>query len=66
MLSLHESPPMRGSSRRSVIHDQIDDVTDRRVDQLVYDLYGLTDKAMRLTPVDGIMLMVSTRRKNVG
>ena len=57
---------MRGSSRRSVIHDQIDDVTDRRVDQLVYDLYGLTDKAMRLTPVDGIMLMVSTRRKNVG
>jgi len=39
---------MRGSSRRSVIHDQIDDGTDRQVDQLVYDLYGLTDKEVRI------------------
>jgi hypothetical protein len=35
-------------SRRSVIHAQIDDVTDRQIDQLVYDLYSLTDKEVRI------------------
>ena len=41
-------PLKRGSSRSSVIHDQIDDVTDRQVDQLVYDLYGLTNREVRI------------------
>jgi hypothetical protein len=40
----------RGLSRRSVIHAQIDDVTDRQIDQLVYDLYSLTDKEVRIGP----------------
>jgi hypothetical protein len=28
----------------------IDDVTDRQIDQLVYDLYSLTDKEVRIVP----------------
>ncbi len=33
--------------RRSVIHNHID-VIDLQIDRLVYDLYGLTDKEVRI------------------
>jgi hypothetical protein len=50
MLSLHERLVEASieQERRSGINDQIDDVADRHIDQLVYELYGLSDKEVSI------------------
>jgi hypothetical protein len=48
MLSLHEGlAEAKIESERTVKQHQID-ATDRQIDQLVYDLYGLTDKEIEI------------------
>jgi hypothetical protein len=43
MLRLHEKSAAGGSAQQSLIQRQIQ-ATDRQIDQLVYELYGLTDE----------------------
>ncbi len=48
MLDLHERLPEASTPRdRELLQRQID-ATDRRIDQLVYELYGLTDEEIRI------------------
>lgn len=48
MLDLHKRlPKVKTDHARTVIQRQID-ATDREIDQLVYGLYGLTDKEIAI------------------
>jgi hypothetical protein len=48
MLSLHEGlAEAKIEGERSIIQHQID-ATDRQIDQLVYELYGLTDEEIAI------------------
>jgi hypothetical protein len=47
MLSLHERLAGRGSSERTVIGHKIA-ATDRQIDRLVYELYGLTEEEIEI------------------
>jgi TaqI-like C-terminal specificity domain len=48
MLSLHESlAEAKIEGERTVVQHQID-ATDRQIDRLVYDLYGLTDEEIEI------------------
>ena len=48
MLSLYRQlQKAKTTHKRSVIQRQID-ATDRQIDQLVYELYGLTDEEIRI------------------
>ena len=43
---MHRSP-RRMSREKTLIQRQID-ATDKQIDQLVYDLYGLTEKEIKI------------------
>jgi hypothetical protein len=48
MLSLHKKlPAAKTEQEKTVIQRQID-ATDRQIDQLVYELYGLTEEEIRI------------------
>jgi hypothetical protein len=47
MLSLHKQLPNASPTTRAVLQRQID-ATDRQIDRLVYELYGLTDEEIAL------------------
>ena len=48
MLALHKDLAAAGTpAQRTVIQRQIE-VTDRQIDQLVYELYGLTDEEIKI------------------
>ncbi len=48
MVDLHKSlAPVQTAHEKTVIQRQID-TTDRQIDQLVYELYGLTDAEIRI------------------
>ena len=54
MLSLHkELDAARTPTDKTAIQRQID-ATDRQIDNLVYELYGLTDKEIRIVE-EGIL-----------
>jgi hypothetical protein len=51
MLSLHEMvAEAKIESERTILQHQID-ATDRQIDQLVYELYGLTDEEIAIVEV---------------
>ncbi|HHT9138238.1 MAG TPA: hypothetical protein ACFYEK_13480 [Candidatus Wunengus sp. YC60] len=48
MLELHkQSASAKTDHNKIVIHRQID-ATDRQIDQLVYELYGLTEEEIKI------------------
>jgi hypothetical protein len=54
MLSLHEGlPRARAPHDKEVIQRQID-ATDREIDRLVYELYGLTEKEVAIVEEDAV------------
>ena len=52
LLDLHEKHPLaKTDHEKTIIQRQIDS-TDRRIDELVYELYGLTEEEIRI--VEGV------------
>ena len=52
MLSLHKKLPLaRTDHEKTFLQREIDD-TDRRIDELVYKLYGLTEEEIKI--VEGV------------
>ena len=47
MLELHKRLATASTSEREVLQRQID-ATDQQIDQLVYELYGLTGEEIRI------------------
>jgi type II restriction/modification system DNA methylase subunit YeeA len=48
MLDLHKTLPLaKTNQEKTVIQRQIDS-TDRRIDELVYELYGLTEEEIKI------------------
>ena len=48
MLSLHERLAAPGTEHEKTVLQRQIETTDRQIDQLVYDLYGLSDDEIRL------------------
>ena len=52
MLALHKDlDAAKTPAQRTVIQRQIE-LTDRRIDQLVYELYGLTDEEIKIVEAE--------------
>ena len=52
MLDLHKNIPLaKTDHEKTIIQRQIDG-TDRRIDELVYELYGLTEEEIKI--VEGV------------
>ena len=48
MLDLNKKLPLAKTDQEKTILQRQIDSTDRRIDELVYDLYGLTDEEIKI------------------
>lgn len=64
LLRLRErAPKVRTQHDQTVIERQIDAV-DRQIDQLVYELYGLTDKEIAVVEGSAVPSLLEGRRES--